>query len=394
MRRAFSRLERPPGQPLVVFSALLGGWLLLRVLLWETPFSQVRPSYPLAETPPASAVVAPPPANAPASASAAPSYAVPTAPRVPAPYGASPPGPLEAAAPAPLPLLFLAAFARFDLRPQAAPARAPAMRIVGQHWLLAAAFSHLELPPEIVAYFEGANSTLAAGDRPLLGRIAPAREPANRWSGDAWLLWRGDSAGPVVSGSPSYGRSQAGAVLRYRLAPSSGHRPAAYVRAGRALSGASETEIAAGFAARPLPGLPLSVAAEMRALGGAAGREVRPAVFAVTELPTVRLPFGLRGEAYAQGGYVGGDYATAFVDGQARIDARVLRLGDGAELRAGAAAWGGAQKRAARLDLGPSAALTFRIGKTRTRLAVDYRLRVSGDAEPDSGPALTFSAGF
>jgi hypothetical protein len=252
----------------------------------------------------------------------------------------------------------------------------------------------MELPPEIATYFEGASGAPAASDRPLLGRIAPARESANRWSGDAWLLWRGDSAGPVVSGSPSYGRSQAGAVLRYRLAPSSGHRPAAYIRASRALSGARETEAAAGLAARPLAGLPLSIAAEMRAFDGPQGREVRPAAFAVTELPTAKLPFGLRGEAYAQGGYVGGDYATAFVDGQARIDARVLRLGNGAELRAGAAAWGGAQKRAARVDLGPSAALTFRIGETRSRLAVDYRLRVAGDAEPDSGPALTFSAGF
>jgi hypothetical protein len=56
--------------------------------------------------------------------------------------------------------------------------------------------------------------------------------------------------------------------------------------------------------------------------------------------------------------------------------------------------WGGAQKHAERLDVGPSVAASFRIGEANSRLALDYRFRVAGNAEPMSGPALTFSAGF
>ena len=102
----------------------------------------------------------------------------------------------------------------------------------------------------------------------------------------------------------------------------------------------------------------------------------------------------LRGEAYVQAGYVGGRFETAFVDGQARIDRRLMRLGDDEEVRAGVGAWGGAQKGAARLDVGPTASVAFRLGDAPSRIAVDYRLRVAGDAAPASGPAVTFSAGF
>ena len=183
-------------------------------------------------------------------------------------------------------------------------------------------------------------------------------------------------------------------MLRYRLARASRHRPLAYVRATRALAGPRESEFAAGVAARPFAGLPVSVAGEVRVSQGPAGREVRPAAFAVTELPPARLPLGLRAEAYAQAGYVGGHFATAFVDGQARIDAPLVRLGPDTQVRAGGGVWGGAQKHAARLDVGPSATLSFRLGETQSRLALDYRVRVAGRAEPTSGPALTISAGF
>ena len=91
--------------------------------------------------------------------------------------------------------------------------------------------------------------------------------------------------------------------------------------------------------------------------------------------------------------YVGGSFATAFVDGQGRVERPLGRFGE-AEVSAGAGAWGGAQKGAARLDIGPTAAVTFRLGEARGRLAADYRFRLAGNAEPRSGPALTVSAGF
>jgi hypothetical protein len=135
------------------------------------------------------------------------------------------------------------------------------------------------------------------------------------------------------------------------------------------------------------------VAGEARVTATAQGTEVRPAAFAVTELPPARLPLGAVGEAYLQAGWVGGRFATAFIDGHVRIDRPLARVGD-AEVSAGAAAWGGAQKGAARLDVGPSARVSFRLGDGRGRVAADYRFRVAGDAQPASGPALTLSAGF
>ena len=107
----------------------------------------------------------------------------------------------------------------------------------------------------------------------------------------------------------------------------------------------------------------------------------------------MRLPYGMSGESYVQAGYVTGDFSSAFVDGQARIT-RPVAGADDFRLEAGAGAWGGAQEDAARLDVGPTAALTFRIGPARGRVSADYRFRVAGDAEPASGPALTVTAGF
>jgi len=215
----------------------------------------------------------------------------------------------------------------------------------------------------------------------------------SRWAMDAWALWRQDTDSPLLSGRPSYGRSQVGAVMRYRLAPSSGHAPQLHLRASAALEGRREREIALGASARPVPGIPVRLAAEARVSETDRRTEPRAAAYAVSELPPLDLPGGLTGEAYVQGGYVTGDFSTPFVDGQARIT-RDLAGTEDFRLTAGAGAWGGAQDDAQRLDIGPSAGISFRVGAARGRVAADYRFRVAGDAEPASGPALTVSAGF
>jgi hypothetical protein len=227
---------------------------------------------------------------------------------------------------------------------------------------------------------------------PSLG-TSSAEPRQRRWTGDTWLLLREDDAAPLLASQPSYGRSQAGAVLRYALAPSSRHRPQAYVRASGALDAPRDVELAGGLSARPVAGLPVRAAAELRVADTRGGTELRPAAYAVTELPPLSLPLGTRAEVYAQAGYVGGDFATAFVDGQARAVRDVAQFG-GARLSAGAGAWGGAQKGASRLDVGPSALVSFRLGEANARVAFDYRVRVAGRAKPRSGPALTLAAGF
>jgi hypothetical protein len=191
----------------------------------------------------------------------------------------------------------------------------------------------------------------------------------------------------------TYGGSQVGAVLRYRLAPGSAHRPTAYLRGSAALGNVGEREAALGISVRPLAVLPVILAAEGR-VGMQSDRAVaRPAVMAVTEFPAVTLPGQTRAEFSLQAGYVGGAGGTPFADGQLRIDRRLARTG-GLELRAGAGAWGGAQRGAARLDVGPTATLGIAQGAAAARIGLDWRFRLAGAASPASGPALTVSAGF
>ena len=361
--------QRPRGEPLLVLGLIVGGWLGLRFAVWEPPLSL----------------------------------------RAPAPIRASneptlPKADVKAAAVHPLerssgqdgkPRARSSWLRRLTPLPVGSASldeESSANSLADRGPVLTTAVANEEPPPSPAASLtRQGNAGLAAERR---RRLSPAPAIASRWSGDAWLLVRNGSMGPIAAGQPSYGRSQVGGVLRYSLAPASGHRPTLYLRATRALAGPRENEAALGFAARPLAGVPMRIAGEVRISNNGSYREVRPAAFAVTELPPVDLPLGLRAETYAQAGYVGGRFATAFVDGQARLGGLLARLGRDAVLRAGAGMWGGAQKDAARLDLGPSATAALRIGRARTRIALDYRLRVAGDAEPKSGPALTISAGF
>lgn len=292
-----------------------------------------------------------------------------------------------------------AGFSVMPVRQDAPPPPSAAMppvppRVAAGHQLLwLAAVANLPLPDAVLASMAGrreAPDQRAAGGQP---------SALPRWSGDGWLLLRGGSAGAVAAAAPmpSYGASQMGAVLRYRLAPASRHRPVAYVRGSAALNGFVDREATAGLAANPLAGVPLIAMAELRASQSASGTQLRPAALVVTALPPIPLGWELRAETYAQAGYVGGRGATGFADGQLRID-RALTPRDGTppsvELRAGGGVWAGAQRGANRLDIGPAATLGIATGSVSARLALDWRFRVAGNAQPASGPALTLSAGF
>lgn len=234
-----------------------------------------------------------------------------------------------------------------------------------------------------------------AGDEPQ--PAPPAPDPRRRrWRIDGWALLRqgsGFASSPSTSRLSGYGGSQAGAMLRYRFGSGSQGAPFAYARATKALVSRGDAEFGLGMGMRPLAGVPVSVQGELRISETATGTLVRPVVLAVTELPPWRISDRIEAEAYAQGGYIGGDYATPFADGQARVDRRMATVG-GAELRLGAGSWGGAQEGAARLDVGPTASLRFDIADVPVRVSLDYRVRVAGDAEPGPGVALTFISGF
>jgi hypothetical protein len=254
------------------------------------------------------------------------------------------------------------------------------------------------LPVGMAALSTGAPGVARYGEPAALlgGQLGRLIGDPSRWSMDAWALIRKDPARTPPAGTlpATYGASQAGAVLRYRLAMQNPRQPTAYLRTTSTLRGLSETAAALGLSVRPLPAVPIIAAIEGRVTEQGGSHRVQPAIMAVTALPPLALPGRLRAEIYGQGGYVGGRYATPFADGQVRVDRALLDLGR-AQARVGAGAWGGIQKGASRLDAGPGATLSMPLTpKVFGRLAVDWRFRVAGNAEPDSGPALTVAAGF
>ena len=375
------------GSPLAVVAIVLVAWIGARSAMWENPFALIERGFPalLAENdtpkgahPPASTAENRPELNWD---------------RISTPLGSN------------------ANFARFTaaaggqisyaqlpfagrINGPVAPGINPRMAM-GHQMLLAAAYGRSSLPmmAQTAAFPPGRFASPFLPD-------APAKTRLDRWSLDTWAYWRQGSGAQAISQGrvPIYGGSQVGANMQFRLAPGSSRDPRLYTRAYRALVPNGETELAAGVSARMFPAIPLRAQAEVRLTDNPFGTEVRPAAFAVTELAPQRLPGGAVAEAYAQGGYVGGKQATAFADGQLVVSREVtqFQLSDNgtARVSVGAGIWGGAQKDAARLDLGPTVRMDLTIGQVPARLSLDWREQVAGDAAPGSGIAATLSTRF
>ncbi|MCV0382564.1 MAG: hypothetical protein K5799_03780 [Erythrobacter sp.] len=234
------------------------------------------------------------------------------------------------------------------------------------------------------------------GDRVPTPTTPPTPSLADRLSLDAWLFLRPGGSRSVLAGGvgpAAYGRSQVGAILRYRLRPSVLWDPFAYARADAALVSNGERQIALGLGARPVAEVPLVAHVEARVTHQDGRTQLRPAAFVAGGTDALTLPAGFALRSYGQAGYVGGRFESGFADGQA-VATRELASFDLGTVRAGAGVWGGAQRGAERLDIGPSAAVTLRLGDAPVRLSFDYRMRVAGDAAPGSGAALTLSRAF
>ncbi|MFM6931803.1 MAG: hypothetical protein ACKOUT_06125 [Novosphingobium sp.] len=389
------------GQPVIALGAMLCLWTAGRVIAVALPLSvpadeapnwladASQPAVPAGVAVPGPAVRTVKHGSGQQASGAAPTAASPFARPLAVPER-SPlaPDPVAGSAPVagPAPVFRQAAPANLPAPSPLPQAAKPNPMLSGGHQLLfLAALSQVSLPEGLLA-----------------ARTAPVRPPArpvtglpSRWSGDGWLLLRRGGGAPALAAiGGAYGASQAGVVLRYRIDQTSPHRPSLYLRASGALDGSREQEAALGLSARPITRLPVLAMAEARATRTPSGTRVRPAAAVVTELPVAALPLGLRAEAYGQAGWVGGSGATAFVDGQLRLEKPLVHLA-GADLAAGGGLWGGAQKGASRLDAGPSARLTLHPTRQSTvRVAADWRFRVVGKAAPQSGPAITLSAGF
>lgn len=368
---------RPRGGPLVMLALLVGGWCAGRLATWEDPFTS--PAAALAGSP-APSGIAPRSLASPLllAGFSLPEVAYdPLAAGLPLRDGARgyagagrPARPRRLIAYGPVPDLGL-----------------PAMPV---------------LPPgrsDAQALAAAPGTDARAPFLPAPAAPPPAARP-DRWSLDAWAFWRqGSDAAPISQGRvPIYGASQAGAILQYRLAPGSAQDPRLFARAYRALVVQGESELALGGSLRPFAGLPVRAAAEARYTETVLRSSVRPAAYAFTELPPLRLSPRMQAEAYGQAGWVGGPGSTWFADGQASVTRELPQAArmtnDRLRLALGAGLWGGAQEDAQRLDMGPTLRLDMRLGQVPARLSVDWRQRVAGDAAPASGVAATIATRF
>lgn len=236
---------------------------------------------------------------------------------------------------------------------------------------------------------------LVAGEGPLAQAAAPPLAPAvqpppiargrSRLAGSTWLVARGGMTASV-SGS-QLGGSQAGARLTYALGD--GRRVALAARVSAPLSGLGR-EAAVGFDWQPTRA-PVHVVAERRiAIDGGRGGTMIGAIGGFGPQPVAP---GVTLEGYGQAGVIARDGVEAFADGALRAAHPVAAVG---RLRVdlGAGLWGGAQRGAARLDVGPSLGVVVPVGGHGLRLAADWRQRIAGDSRPGSGPALSIGTDF
>ena len=334
------------GRPLRFLAVTLAGWTGLRVvMLWPeapTPASVVGAIVPGAAAEPAGRTAElPSPATLPVVA------------------GSHPP---------------------VGIRPQRAPSRHDSARAHRIALALAALIRFDD--PQIAA---GPPGEMIA-PRPL-PQVFADRKPHrfDRWSADLWLVVRGGSGPRAGFGSGQLGGAQAGVRVAYAL--DRDRRFAAFARADTPLTGRGR-EVAAGLEWRPTQ-LPVRVVVEERApLDGKAA----PAAGLVGGFGPV-LRRGIRLEGYGQAGIIARNGGEGFADGAVRAT-RPLGTLAGLDFDLGAGAWGGAQRDAARLDLGPTLGATVPIGGHAVRLALDWRERVAGHARPGSGLALTIGASF
>lgn len=245
------------------------------------------------------------------------------------------------------------------------------------------------MPRGAADWFPAAATASAA---PGQGKPFWMRRQMAGWSLGGWVYLRGGAlvAPGGIAAVSQLGGSQAGLRLAYGFGDSG--RVRAYGRATVALRRPEQRELAFGLAFAPVGHWPVDVAFEQRV---AVGREGRTALAAMVSggVGDVALPHGFRLEAYGQAGVVGTRRRDGFADGAIVID-RPVGSDMSSPLRVGALAAGAVQPGAARVDVGPRMTLRLPDVGEGSRIALDWRQRIAGDARPASGFALTLASDF
>lgn len=279
------------------------------------------------------------------------------------------------------------------------PVRLPASKQSLSLWTLRPQFIAYRLTPADSPRRTG-GLLRGAGSGSLAMRTMPAKQSGQRLKGYFWVFTRHTShangseatgAGATISNG-QYGGSQIGAILSYPILTKLDPELLVYGRLSAALTPLTQKELAFGVRLHPFDDLPISLHAEKR-LSADSGRDRGTAFFAAGGTGPDPIVEKLALETYAQAGYVLGDDETYFFDGFATLQ-RAIMESDRKKLSLGIGAWVGGQRNVARLDLGPRADFRIPLGKKSARIAVDWRVRVAGDAQPKNGMAITLSTNF
>jgi hypothetical protein len=199
----------------------------------------------------------------------------------------------------------------------------------------------------------------------------------DRWSASGWFVARAGRGIGAAPGGGQLGGGQAGLRIAYRLAPR--ERIAAFARVTAPLAGTGR-EAAVGVEWQPGAGSFRLLVEQRFGLDGTPGGT---GIGAVAGLDIRMRHFRIEG--YGQAGAIARHRVEPYADGAVRVTralSPVFSLGMGA--------WGGAQRDAQRLDVGPSATLTL----GPARVSLDWRQRIAGRASPGSGLALTLGGDF
>lgn len=239
----------------------------------------------------------------------------------------------------------------------------------------------------LLRYGSVQETTPQAGVAPAMATALDRLPPLpSRWSASAWAAFRPGRGTGAPPSAGQLGGSQAGVRLAYMLAPA--ERLAAFARFTTPVATRGR-ELSLGLEWQP-GRAPVRLVAEQRFALDGGGSGPGLGVIAGVDADIAQ---GFRLESYGQAGVIRRRQIEPYVDGAARATHGVAETG-GVRLALGAGAWGGAQRDAARLDLGPSATLALPVAGHTLRLALDWRQRVAGRARPGSGPALTIGGDF
>lgn len=222
----------------------------------------------------------------------------------------------------------------------------------------------------------------------------------SRLSAYFWLYAREGSSSfisnPLNSalqqGTARYGGSQAGGILTYRLSGDLKQNIAVYSRTSTPLAGKRSGEVGMGVKIKPVRSIPISFYAEKRFRENSSDNH-GTAVFLAGGSGPDELISGTFLETYGQAGYVFQNDSSYFFDGYASVQKKISKIGVG-QVSIGGAVWTGGQEGAHRVDVGPRVSIEVPIGNASTRISIDWRQRVAGNAEPDSGLAIIFGSSF